>query len=226
MRLTGSFHTKVTQPGSVASASSATVVGSTVAQATYPKGYAVPAPGPGAVDAPRPRAGSQARPYADAVTTSTALLTDHYELTMIEAALRGRGHEAVRLRALRAPPPRRAPIWRRRRHRPLLEALTHFRFDAVALEQLARTKVVDEPTLAWLADYRFTGDISGYAEGEAFFPGSPRHRRRVRLRRGRGAGDPGPVDPQPRQCRRRRGLPDDLGRRRPALHRDGLAAHP
>ena len=28
-------------------------------------------------------------------------------------------------------------------------------------------------TRAWLADYHFTGDIDGYAEGELFFPGSP-----------------------------------------------------
>ena len=33
--------------------------------------------------------------------------------------------------------------------------------------------MVDEPAAAWLADYRFTGDIDGYAEGELFFPGSP-----------------------------------------------------
>ena len=33
--------------------------------------------------------------------------------------------------------------------------------------------VVDEPTLEWLAGYRFTGDIWGYAEGEVYFPHSP-----------------------------------------------------
>src|SRR4029078_7295065 len=27
--------------------------------------------------------------------------------------------------------------------------------------------------LDWLADYRFSGDIDGYAEGGFFFPGSP-----------------------------------------------------
>ena len=34
-------------------------------------------------------------------------------------------------------------------------------------------RVVDEATLAWLADYEFTGDIWGYGEGEAYFPYSP-----------------------------------------------------
>ena len=33
--------------------------------------------------------------------------------------------------------------------------------------------VVDEPTLDYLAAYRFTGDIWGYAEGEAYFAHSP-----------------------------------------------------
>jgi nicotinate phosphoribosyltransferase len=33
--------------------------------------------------------------------------------------------------------------------------------------------VVDRPTLDWLAGYRFRGSISGYREGECYFPGSP-----------------------------------------------------
>ena len=37
----------------------------------------------------------------------------------------------------------------------------------------AATAVVDEATLTWLAGYRFSGDIDGYAEGELYFPGSP-----------------------------------------------------
>ena len=55
----------------------------------------------------------------------------------------------------------------------MLEALQNFRFEAPQLEFLARTKVVDESTLAWLADFRFSGNIYGYAEGEAYFPQSP-----------------------------------------------------
>ena len=34
-------------------------------------------------------------------------------------------------------------------------------------------RVVDEPTLEWLAGYRFTGDVWGYPEGETYFPYSP-----------------------------------------------------
>src|SRR5688500_547247 len=53
----------------------------------------------------------------------------------------------------------------------LVEAIHAFRFGEAELERLAR--VVDEPTLAFLADYRFNGEVWGYAEGECYFPGSP-----------------------------------------------------
>ncbi len=33
--------------------------------------------------------------------------------------------------------------------------------------------MVDDATLGWLADYRFSGDIWGYGEGDCFFPYSP-----------------------------------------------------
>ena len=54
-----------------------------------------------------------------------------------------------------------------------LEALKDFRFDGSDVEFLARTGVVDDATADWLADYRFTGSIQGYPEGEVYFPGAP-----------------------------------------------------
>jgi nicotinate phosphoribosyltransferase len=79
---------------------------------------------------------------------STALFTDHYELTMVQAALRaGTGR--------------------------VLDAVENFRFEPDLLEFLRSRQVVDEPTLQWLADYRFRGTIHGYPEGEVYFPGSP-----------------------------------------------------
>ncbi|WP_091789618.1 nicotinate phosphoribosyltransferase [Pedococcus dokdonensis] len=53
----------------------------------------------------------------------------------------------------------------------LLEAIERFRFGADELAHLRG--VVDDPTLDFLADYRFDGDVWGYAEGECYFPGSP-----------------------------------------------------
>jgi len=55
----------------------------------------------------------------------------------------------------------------------LLDALPDFRFGEAELGFLLEARVVDEETAAWLAGYRFSGDVDGYAEGELFFPGSP-----------------------------------------------------
>ncbi len=108
------------------------------------------------------------------LTPDTPLLTDHYELTMVQAALRD-GTAArpcvFELFTRRLPEGRRygvvAGVGR------LLEALTTFAYDEAELAWLQAHGVIDDPTREWLANYRFTGDISGYAEGELFFPGSP-----------------------------------------------------
>jgi nicotinate phosphoribosyltransferase len=55
----------------------------------------------------------------------------------------------------------------------LLEALQRFRFGDDEIDELRRRRVVDDATCDWLAGYRFSGDVSGYAEGEVYFPGSP-----------------------------------------------------
>src|SRR6476469_7468890 len=55
----------------------------------------------------------------------------------------------------------------------VLEALEQFRFGDDELRFLSDRKVVDRATVDWLADYRFSGDVSGYAEGECYFPQSP-----------------------------------------------------
>src|SRR5512139_2267587 len=54
-----------------------------------------------------------------------------------------------------------------------LEALPHFRFGPAEIDFLRRERIVDEPTLDWLAEYRFSGDVWGYPEGELYFPYSP-----------------------------------------------------
>lgn len=106
--------------------------------------------------------------------TSTALLTDHYELTMLQAALAsGHAHRRCLFEAFA----RRLPNGRRygvvAGTGRVLDALADFRFDPEQIDFLRSSGVVDEPTLAYLTDYRFTGDIHGYAEGEVYFPGSP-----------------------------------------------------
>jgi nicotinate phosphoribosyltransferase len=106
------------------------------------------------------------------VTSSSALLTDHYELTMVQAA---RQAGTADRRTVFELFPRRLPEGRRygvvAGVGRALDALEAFRFDAAALASLEG--VVDPDTLEWLGSYRFSGDIWGYAEGEAYFPYSP-----------------------------------------------------
>ena len=105
---------------------------------------------------------------------STALLTDRYELTMVEAALRS---GAATRRCVFEAFARRLPEGRRygvvAGAGRFLEALQRFRFGDDEIDELRRRGVVDDATCDWLAGYRFSGDVSGYAEGEVYFPGSP-----------------------------------------------------
>ncbi len=105
---------------------------------------------------------------------STALLTDHYELTMLEAALRS---GAASRRAVFEVFARQLPGGRRygvvAGAGRVLDALESFRFEEESLAFLRDNEVIDEPTLEFLAGYRFSGNVDGYAEGECYFPGSP-----------------------------------------------------
>jgi len=105
---------------------------------------------------------------------STALLTDRYELTMLDAALRsGRANRecSFEVFARRLPEGRRYGIVGGTGR--LLDAIASFRFGDSELAWLRDNKVVTSETLDWLADYSFGGTIEGYREGEAYFPGSP-----------------------------------------------------
>jgi nicotinate phosphoribosyltransferase len=104
----------------------------------------------------------------------TALLTDHYELTMLQAALHsGAAH-------------RRAVFEVFARHLPngrrygvvagtgrVLDAIERYTFGKDELSFLRDSGIVDETTLRYLSSYRFGGNIWGYAEGDVYFPGSP-----------------------------------------------------
>jgi nicotinate phosphoribosyltransferase len=105
---------------------------------------------------------------------TSALLTDRYELTMIDAALadgRGLRPSVFELFARRLPAGRRYGVVAGTGR--LLELLQDFHFGPSELAWLQREHVVSDATLDWLEAYRFSGDIRGYAEGELYFPGSP-----------------------------------------------------
>src|SRR6188768_1966233 len=104
---------------------------------------------------------------AERIGTS-ALLTDQYELTMVQAALASAtaGRQSVfEVFARRLPEGRRYGVVGGTGH--LIE---NFRFGAAELDHLSDHGVVSQPTLEWLAQYRFTGDMWGYGEGECYVP--------------------------------------------------------
>ncbi|MDQ4214097.1 nicotinate phosphoribosyltransferase [Microbacterium capsulatum] len=108
------------------------------------------------------------------MTPSSALKTDRYELTMLEAALRD-GTAArpcvFELFTRRLSGGRRFGVVAGTGR--LLSLLREFRFGEEELRYLRDADVVDAATLRHLEAYRFRGTIRGYREGELYFPGSP-----------------------------------------------------
>ena len=106
--------------------------------------------------------------------TTTSLLTDHYELTMLQAAL---ASGAAQRKCTFEVFTRRLPAGRRygvlAGTGRFLEGLSEFRFTDEELSFLSSRNVVNKETLSFLESFRFSGNIRGYAEGEAFFPHSP-----------------------------------------------------
>ncbi|HJE51373.1 MAG TPA: nicotinate phosphoribosyltransferase [Tessaracoccus flavescens] len=105
---------------------------------------------------------------------TTALLTDHYELTMVQAAMNAgtaNRRSLFDLFTRRLPDGRRygvvAGLGR------AIEAIENFKFGDEELAFLLDKGIIKEDLAEWLADYRFSGDIWGYPEGEIYFPGSP-----------------------------------------------------
>ena len=105
---------------------------------------------------------------------STALLTDRYELTMVQAARSsGLGSRQCVFETFS----RQLPAGRRygvvAGTGRLLDELQKFRFGEDELRWLAENSVVDSETIDFLADFKFTGNIWGYREGDAYFAYSP-----------------------------------------------------
>ncbi|MCD1268574.1 nicotinate phosphoribosyltransferase [Microbacterium sp. MEC084] len=108
------------------------------------------------------------------MSASTALMTDRYELTMLDAALRDGTAQrrcVFELFARRLSGGRRFGVVGGTGR--LLALLREFRFGDDELRFLRDEHVVSPEAVAYLEGYRFSGSITGYREGELYFPGSP-----------------------------------------------------
>ncbi|MGP5183865.1 nicotinate phosphoribosyltransferase [Corynebacterium variabile] len=104
-------------------------------------------------------------------TASTALFTDMYELTMLQAALADGTADrrcAFEVFTRRLPNERRYGVVAGTAR--VIDAVKNFRFTA---EQLDGLPFLDGRTRTYLENYRFSGQIDGYREGELYFPNSP-----------------------------------------------------
>lgn len=118
--------------------------------------------------------GGRPRGAAPGPAPSTALLTDRYELTMVDGARRAGVADApatFEVFARWLPAGRGAGVISGLGR--LLDALEAFRFGPDELAWLAAERVVSADTLEWLAGYRFSGDVDAYPEGEWYTVGSP-----------------------------------------------------
>ena len=104
---------------------------------------------------------------------SSPLLTDLYQLNMIEAYLaHGESRTAVFELFVRKLPARRGFLMAAGLEQAL-EFLEHLRFSSDEIDWLKSTGRFSTRTLAYLADLRFTGDVHAMPEGTLFFANEP-----------------------------------------------------
>lgn len=105
---------------------------------------------------------------------STAFLTDRYEFTMFQAALlSGQAHKKATFEAFA----RKLPAGRRYGVvggiGRAIEAVKNFRFNEEQITSLENDPKMLPETVEYLRNYKFTGKIVGYREGDLYFPSSP-----------------------------------------------------
>lgn len=104
----------------------------------------------------------------------TSLLTDQYEITMVQAALesgRYNRRTVFEIFTRRLPEGRRYGVLAGTAR--AIGAISEFRFEHEELRFIRDHNLVDARTLKWLEQFRFSGNIRGYAEGDVYFGGSP-----------------------------------------------------
>lgn len=105
---------------------------------------------------------------------STALLTDHYELTMLDAALAdGTAGKPCVFEAYTRGLPQGVDYGIVAGTDEAIDTVARFHFTDEQLDWLAAHRVVSQAALDYLTHYHFDGIIEARAEGEAFTAGSP-----------------------------------------------------
>lgn len=105
---------------------------------------------------------------------STAFKTDKYEITMLQSALQdGMAHKRTvfELFARKLPTGRRYGVVAGTQR--AIEAVKNFRFTEEQLAYLEADPVIEASTIAYLRNFKFTGTIRGYREGDIYVPYSP-----------------------------------------------------
>ena len=115
----------------------------------------------------------QERPAEASVGGGLALFTDLYQLTMLQAYFEERMTErAVFSLFIRRLPPRRNFLIACGLD-PVLDYLESLRFTQQDLTYLDSLEIFSDRFLAWLTDFRFTGDIHAMREGTPVFANEP-----------------------------------------------------
>lgn len=107
-------------------------------------------------------------------SVETSLLTDKYELTMVDAALQSGMADrraTFELFGRKLPATRRFGVVSGTGR--MLEALQRFEFSSEQVDWLASTGSYSDVLLDYVRNFKFGGTIHGYAEGECYFAGSP-----------------------------------------------------
>ena len=104
----------------------------------------------------------------------TALMTDLYEVTMLDAAIQSgvaSRRATFEVFARRLPPGRGYGVVAGPGR--LTELLARFQFSATQIEYLAGLGRFTDELLEHLAKFRFEGEVWSYREGDFYVPGSP-----------------------------------------------------
>lgn len=105
---------------------------------------------------------------------TTAFLTDKYEITMLQASIESGLAEkqaVFELFARKLPEGRRYGVVAGTGR--AIEAVEDFRFSEGQISYLKADPMINDTTIEYLRNFKFSGRVTGYHEGELFFPNSP-----------------------------------------------------